>query len=98
MVVPSAYQGRILGEKLEIGVGPVLIMAGAVVVERKDFVCGRMRSLATATTFVDVVAQMNSVVVLVFARSVAIRIIIPSSCGIVSAAHLFCDENQILPW
>ena len=65
-------------------------MAGAVVVERKDFVSGRMRSLATATTFVDVVAQMNSVVVLVFARSVAIRIIIPGSFEIVSAPGLSC--------
>lgn len=72
VVIPSRDPGKVLGEKLQIGISAVLSVASTVVAQSEDLLGWLGGSLAALVVFVEVVAEMDDVVVLVFSGSIAV--------------------------
>jgi hypothetical protein len=74
VIIPRRHPSVVLSQELQVRVGAVLPMARPVVPQAKDVPRRVVSTLAPPCPFVDVVAQMDHVVVLVLARGVAVRV------------------------
>lgn len=69
-------------------------VASTVVAEREDGASGLGRTLATLASLIDVVAEVDDIVVLVLAGSIAVRIEVAIGCG---GQHGLHSRNRQTP-
>lgn len=88
MIVPCRDPSKVLGQKLQIGVGAVLAVTSAVVAQSEDLLGWLGGSLAALGVFVEVVAEVDDVVMLVFSGSIAV-------CVEVAVGYFVSQVNEI---
>ena len=74
VIIPRRNPSKVPSQRLQIVVCPILSMASAVVVQSEQLVGRLMCSGTLRRVFVDVVAEMDDVVVLVFAGGVTVDV------------------------
>lgn len=80
VVIPGRNPGKVLGEELQVGIGAVLSVTSAVVSQSEDLGGWLGSSLAALGVFVEVVAEVDDIVVLVFSGSIAVCVEVAVGC------------------